>query len=46
MPIRTKKMYSWKRINILIPKVKKYIELNTFPNKEITIVELFYDNFD
>lgn len=35
-----------RRINILIPEVKKYIYLNTFPNKEVTIVQLFYDNFD
>ncbi len=35
-----------RRINVLIPDIKKYIDLNTFPNKELTIVKLFYDNFD
>lgn len=50
--IHKKKFYDivkieWeRRINILISEIKKYIELNTFPNKEVTIVKLFYDNFD
>ena len=35
-----------RRIENLIPKVKEYIELGTFPSKEITIIQLFYDNYD
>lgn len=30
----------------LVPIVKEYITLKTFPDKEITIFQLFYDNFD
>ncbi len=50
--IHRKKFYNvvkqeWnRRIETLIPIVKEYISLNTFPDKEITIIHLFYNNFD
>jgi len=50
--IHRKKFYNivkeeWnRRIETLIPIVKEYMELRTFPDKEITIIHLFYNNFD
>jgi len=50
--IHRKKFYNivkeeWnRRIETLIPIVKEYTELGTFPDKEITIIHLFYNNFD
>lgn len=50
--IHRKKFYDivkteWeRRILILEDVVKKYLDLNTFPDKELTIVQLFYDYFD
>jgi len=35
-----------RRIKTIIPIVKEYISLGTFPKKEITIIQLFYNNFD
>jgi len=35
-----------RRIELLIPIIKQYIDLATFPQKEITVIQLFYDNFD
>lgn len=49
--IHKKKFYNlvedeWtRRIDILEPIIKQYLDLNTFPTKEITVITLFYDNF-
>lgn len=50
--IHRKKFYNiekqeWaRRLDQLIPTIQKYIDIDTFPNKEITIETLFYNNYD
>jgi len=49
--IHKKKFYDinkkeWKRrIDILVEEIKKYLQLDTFPNKMYTEIKLFYDEF-